>query len=142
MDAYKKYLTISEKREVVLSDLPFSPGQRVEVIIIAENPHRESEIATLQKPLPQIDAIVASVSDSGIVLNKGTDQDYQKGMIVSIGPLKEEVKDPETGEILRKLITPVAEARLTDVDDKSSLGQIVTGKFPEVGNIARPIAIK
>ncbi len=37
MNAYKKYITIEDPNRVVLSDLPFKPGQRVEVIILAED---------------------------------------------------------------------------------------------------------
>ncbi|MUL39091.1 hypothetical protein [Gloeocapsopsis dulcis] len=40
MNAYKKYITIEDPNHVVLSDLPFQPGQRVEVIILAENSDR------------------------------------------------------------------------------------------------------
>ena len=40
MNAYKKYITIEDPNHVVLSDLPFKPGQRVEVIILAENSKR------------------------------------------------------------------------------------------------------
>ena len=37
MDAYKKYITITDPRQVILSDLPFQAGQRVEIIILAED---------------------------------------------------------------------------------------------------------
>lgn len=40
MNAYKKYLTIEDPNQVVLSNLPFQPGQRVEVIILAEDNER------------------------------------------------------------------------------------------------------
>ena len=40
MNAYKKYMTIEDPNQVVLSDLPFQPGQRVEVIILAEDSDR------------------------------------------------------------------------------------------------------
>ena len=37
MNAYKKYVTIDNPQQLVLSDLPFVPGQRVEIIILAED---------------------------------------------------------------------------------------------------------
>ncbi|PSB29972.1 hypothetical protein [Chlorogloea sp. CCALA 695] len=40
MNAYKKYITIEDPNHVVLSDLPFKPGQRVEVIILAADSKR------------------------------------------------------------------------------------------------------
>ena len=42
MNAYKAYITIEDPKQVILSDLPFQPGQRVAVIILAEeNPRAE-----------------------------------------------------------------------------------------------------
>jgi hypothetical protein len=36
MNAYKKYMTIDNPQQLVLSDLPFVAGQKVEIIILAE----------------------------------------------------------------------------------------------------------
>ncbi|NET45834.1 hypothetical protein [Okeania sp. SIO2B3] len=36
MNAYKKYVVIDNLQQLVLSDLPFAAGQKVEVIILAE----------------------------------------------------------------------------------------------------------
>ena len=36
MLAHKLYITIEDPKHVVLSNLPFRPGQRVEVVLIAE----------------------------------------------------------------------------------------------------------
>lgn len=36
MIAYKRTVTIQDPRELVLNDLPFRPGQRVEVVLLAE----------------------------------------------------------------------------------------------------------
>jgi hypothetical protein len=37
MNAYKTYITIEDPKQVILSDLPFQPGQRVEIIVLAED---------------------------------------------------------------------------------------------------------
>lgn len=37
MSAYKKYLIIDDPNNLVLSDLPFTSGQRVEIIILADD---------------------------------------------------------------------------------------------------------
>ncbi|MBW4601278.1 MAG: hypothetical protein KME29_17310 [Calothrix sp. FI2-JRJ7] len=42
MNAYKKSITIEDPNNVILSDLPFQPGQQVEITILAkENPRAE-----------------------------------------------------------------------------------------------------
>jgi hypothetical protein len=48
MNAYKRYLTIEDPNHIVLSGLPFKPGQRVEVIILAEDKETESLASKLQ----------------------------------------------------------------------------------------------
>ena len=99
-----------------------------------------SAIAALQDTLPQVDALVASVSGNTVVLNKGSNDRYREGMTVSIERVTEEVTDPETGEVIRQLTTEVATVELTDVDAKSSLGKLVSGSLPEVGDVAKPMA--
>ena len=37
MLAYRRYATVQKSKQIVLSDLPFQPGQRVEVVVIAED---------------------------------------------------------------------------------------------------------
>lgn len=41
MNAYKAYITIDDSKQIVLSGLPFTPGQRVEVIILTEDSTEE-----------------------------------------------------------------------------------------------------
>lgn len=37
MNAYRQYVTIDESKKVILSDLPFNSGQRIEIIIIVDD---------------------------------------------------------------------------------------------------------
>lgn len=60
MEAYKKYLTIEDPKQVILSDLPFSPGQRVEVILIAENEESERLTHRFAQLLKETQAIHAA----------------------------------------------------------------------------------
>jgi len=63
MLAYKKYVTIKEPGNIVLTDLPFRPGQRVEVLIIAEEEERKKRLQDLRallkktQKLPKVKAI-------------------------------------------------------------------------------------
>ena len=63
MKAYKTYLTIQDPKHVVLPDVPFHPGQRVEVVLLAaEDDHRTHirELKSLFKvtqELPQAQSI-------------------------------------------------------------------------------------
>ena len=63
MLAYKQYVTISDPAKIELTCLPFRKGQRVEVVMIADDDDRAVRVDELQKlfkstqALPQIQAI-------------------------------------------------------------------------------------
>ncbi len=57
-------------------------------------------------------------------------------MKVSIERVSKEIKDPETGEVIRRLTEQIGIIELTDVDAKSSLGKVVSGANFQVGDIA------
>jgi hypothetical protein len=57
MRAYKKYVTIDDPKKLVLSNLPFQPGQRVEVVMIAEDEEREKRIQELRALLKKTQAL-------------------------------------------------------------------------------------
>lgn len=63
MQAYKKYVTIKDPRKLELTDLPFRPGQRVEVVLIAEDEQGEARLEELRalfrktQALPQVKAL-------------------------------------------------------------------------------------
>jgi hypothetical protein len=63
MIAYRKYATVQKSKQIVLSDLPFQPGQRVEVVVIAEGEPLSDRVQELRElfettqALPQAQAI-------------------------------------------------------------------------------------
>lgn len=48
MKAYKKYLTIKDPKHVVLSDVPFHAGQRVEVVLLASEDDQNTYVKELK----------------------------------------------------------------------------------------------
>jgi len=63
MLAYKKYVTIKDPAKLELTGLPFRSGQRVEIVMIAEDEGRDERIEELRalfkktQALPQAEAI-------------------------------------------------------------------------------------
>jgi hypothetical protein len=63
MLAYKQYVTIKDPAKIELSGLPFRVGQRVEVVMIAEDDDRTARVQELKalfrstQALPQIKAV-------------------------------------------------------------------------------------
>jgi antitoxin ParD1/3/4 len=57
MEAYRTYITITDPQQVVLRDVPFQAGQRVEVLILTYNVDMVQEMKALFKEtqsLPQV----------------------------------------------------------------------------------------
>lgn len=57
MRAYRKYVTIKDPKNLTLSDLPFRPGQRVEVVMIAEDEERERRVQELKALLKKTQSL-------------------------------------------------------------------------------------
>jgi hypothetical protein len=66
MLAYKKYITIKDPENLVLKKLPFRSGQRIEIVMIAEDEKKKVSVQELQKlfkktqKLPKVKAISES----------------------------------------------------------------------------------
>lgn len=97
-----------------------------------------AKMGALPKPVPSVSALVADVTGGTIVLNKGSSDGYRQGMKVSIERVTKEVKDPATGEVIRRLTQPIGMVELVEVDGRSSVGKIVSGTQFKVGDLAKP----
>ncbi len=85
-----------------------------------------------------IPGVVADVEGNQVIINRGTGQGYRVGQILTIERVVRQVKDPETGEPLREIKEPIGQVQLTDVDERSSVGVILSGIDLEIGDIAQP----
>lgn len=56
MIAYKRIVTIKNSRELILNDLPFEAGQRVEVVLLAEGAPSDDTLTELQRLLQDTQA--------------------------------------------------------------------------------------
>ena len=88
--------------------------------------------------VPNVSARIADVFENTVILNKGSSDGFQSGMTVLIERVTREVKDPETGDVIRQVTEPVGTVELYDVDDQSSMGKIVSGSSFQVGDVAKP----
>ena len=63
MIAYRQYATVQKSKQIVLSDVPFQPGQQVEVVVLAEEGQSINLVRELREALqatqelPQAQAI-------------------------------------------------------------------------------------
>ncbi len=78
MNAYKTYITIENPKQVVLSDLPFQVGQRVEIIVLAEDNPQDTISNKLRNLFDKTQAIpgVEEITDEDIAAEI---QAYRRG---------------------------------------------------------------
>ena len=57
MQTYRKKLVIEDPKRVVLTDLPFRAGQRVEVLVLEEEADRERQVEDLKRLLKETQAL-------------------------------------------------------------------------------------
>ncbi len=101
---------------------------------------KASSVAALPATVPNVSALVADVTGSTIIINKGAQDGFRTGMTVSIERVTREVKDPATGEVIRTVTAPIGRIELTNVDARSSEGRVVSGSGMKVGD--RAIAVQ
>jgi curli biogenesis system outer membrane secretion channel CsgG len=98
-----------------------------------------SRLAAMPATVPVIDATVADVAGGTVIINRGTQDGFRTGMTLSIERVDREVLDPQTGEVLRTVTTPIGQIELTEVDARSGVGRIVNGSGFQVGDKARAV---
>lgn len=98
-----------------------------------------SRLANQPQSLPTVDAVVADVFGNQVIFNRGSQDGYRVGLILSVERVVREVTDPETGAILRKITEPAGRVQLTEVDGNSSVGSILSGGSFNIGDVGKPV---
>lgn len=86
-----------------------------------------------------VQGLVAAVDGGQVILNVGSSTGLKVGDEMNIERVKSEIKDPATGQVIRRLTTPVGVIKITDVDAKSAVGVIVSGTGFKVGDAAKTV---
>ncbi len=87
----------------------------------------------------KVEGLVAAVDGGQIVLNIGSKAGLKVGDQLTVKRITKEIKDPATGQTLRKLTSDVGVIRLTDVDEVSAVGTPVSGSAFKVGDMVKTI---
>ena len=106
--------------------------------IIVEMDDNNSKLSAVPKVLPNVDGLVADVSGNTVVINKGSGDGYRVGLKLSIERVGKEIKDPETGEVIRRLSNQIGIVEIYDVDESSSVANIISGTGFQIGDLASP----
>ncbi len=110
------------------------------------------QLAAAAPKIPQSDAAIAAlVADAAgdqLIINVGTAGGVRVGAEYAVARPGREIKDPATGNVLRRVTTPVGKIKITSADEGSATGTL-TGDPAHVGDcvgvcptapVARPLA--
>jgi curli biogenesis system outer membrane secretion channel CsgG len=91
----------------------------------------------LQARTIKVEGVVAFVEMGKVVLNVGSKSGIKVGDHMSVERVSQEIKDPTTGKVLRRMSTEVGKIEISDVDDISSVGKVVSGTWFKVGDVVK-----
>jgi len=86
-----------------------------------------------------VSGLVADVEGGQIILNVGAKNGVKVGDQLNVERVTKEIKDPSTGQVLRRLATPVGVVKVTDVDDVSSICTAVSGAGFKTGDAVKTV---
>jgi curli biogenesis system outer membrane secretion channel CsgG len=89
-----------------------------------------------------VEGLVAAVDGKQVILNVGSRAGVKVGDRLSVQRMSQEIKDPATGKVIRRLSTEVGVVRVTEADDESSVAEIESGTGFKISDLVKTIAAK
>lgn len=117
----------SDFQQTIIGEAINSATQQLSTGLIADAPKLQARIIT-------VEGLVAAVDSGQIILNVGAKTGLKVGDSMSVERVTREIKDPATGKVLRKLANQIGVIEITDVDDVSAVGKVVSGSGFKVGD--------
>ncbi|MEM7208156.1 MAG: CsgG/HfaB family protein [Pseudomonadota bacterium] len=95
----------------------------------------ESRHVAQEKPSGPV--MVADVDGNIITLNKGTSAGFEVGQELTVSRKDKEIKDPETGAVIKIKYKEVGKIKLIEVDSGYAEGEVISGGGFEVKDVIR-----
>ena len=122
----------SDFQQTIIGEAVNKAVQNLSTEVIADN-------SKFQARTVSVEGLVAAVDGGQIVLNVGGKAGLKVGDQLNVERVTREIKDPATGQVIRRMTTPIGVIRLTDVDAVSAVGAIVSGSDFKVGDAAKTV---
>jgi curli biogenesis system outer membrane secretion channel CsgG len=122
----------SDFQQTIIGEAVNAAVKQLSTDVIADN-------TKLQTRTVSVEGLVAAVDGGQIVLNVGAKVGLKVGDQLDVDRVTREIKDPATGQVIRRMTSPVGVIRLTDVDDISAVGAPVSGSGFKVGDSVKTV---
>jgi len=114
-------------------------GEAVNAAVTQMSAGLVADAGKLEVRTVQVEGLVAAVDGGQVVLNVGSKAGLKVGDQLTVQRVTKEIKDPSTGQVIRRLTSPVGTIRLTDVDAISAVGTPVSGSDFKVGDAVKTV---
>lgn len=116
--------------ETIIGEAVKAAVQQMSSGVISANTKLATRVVTVQGQ-------VAFVEMNQVVLNVGIKNGLKVGDRLTVERVTQEIKDPATGNVLRRLSSQIGTVEISDVDDGSAVAKILEGKGFKVGDLAK-----
>ena len=93
----------------------------------------------LQARTVVVEGLVAAVVEGQVVLNVGAKAGLKVGDQLSIERVSQEIKDPGTGQVLRRITSKLGAIQITEVDDISAMANVLSGTGFKTGDLVKTV---
>jgi curli biogenesis system outer membrane secretion channel CsgG len=122
----------SDFQQTIIGEAVKAAVEQMSAGLIADN-------AKLSARTISVSGLVAAVDGGQVVLNVGSKAGLKVGDQLSVERVTHEIKDPSTGQVIRRMTTPVGVVRITDVDEISAVCSPVSGSGFMVGDAVKTV---
>lgn len=84
-----------------------------------------------------VEGLVAFVDGEQVVLNVGTQSGLKVGDQLSIERVTQEIKDPSTGQVIRRMTSKIGTVQVMEADAGSAVARLLSGSDIKVGDMAK-----
>jgi curli biogenesis system outer membrane secretion channel CsgG len=125
----------SDFQQTIIGEAVKAAVEKMSAGVIGERP----KVAVRQVAAVVVQGVVAAVAGGQIVLNVGGKAGVKVGDQFSVERVSQEIKDPATGKVIRRLSSSVGILRVVDVDDQSSVAEVVSGSGFKVNDPVKTV---
>jgi curli biogenesis system outer membrane secretion channel CsgG len=123
----------SDFQSTIIGEATKAAVDKLTANVVADSPRIELRTIT-------VDGLVAAVDGGQIVLNVGKRGGVNVGDQLEVVRVTKEIKDPATGNVIRRLTSSIGVIKATDVDDASAVCTAVSGSDFKVGDSVKSLA--
>ncbi len=122
----------SDFQQTILGEAVNAAVKQMSTELVADNTKLEARTIS-------VEGLVAAVDGGQVILNVGGKAGLKKGDQLTVERVTKEIKDPATGQVIRRMSSQVGVITLTDVDDISAVGTPVSGSGFKVGDAVKTV---